>query len=442
MQAMTRRRWLQIGSGLAGLSLSGFLPEIARAWSAGGSTQRHCILLWMPGGPSQLDTFDLKPGHANGGEFKEIETSVSGVRISEHLPRLAQQAEHLAIVRSLSTAEGDHSRGTFLMHTGQRPGGPISYPSIGAALSKALGRDDADLPNFVSISPYTAFNNAAFGPGFLGPQYAPLTVSAINGFQQVQPGVDGGYAELGVDDLAHPGIERSQEDARLGLWQLLQQGFLGAHEGQMAAAQNVIHERAVRMMRSPAAAAFDLTDEPAAVRDAYGAGRFGQGCLIARRLVEQGVPFIEIALSGSALGAFGWDTHNNNFAQVKALSAELDAGWSALIADLRDRGLLESTTIVWLGEFGRTPVINQAGGRDHFPAAWSTVFAGGGIRGGQVYGRTSADGMTVEDRQCAVGDVLATLCRAVRVDPRAQNISEMGRPIRIAEGTPLADILA
>jgi uncharacterized protein (DUF1501 family) len=263
----------------------------------------------------------------------------------------------------------------------------------------------------------------------------------MNGFQQLQPIAPASYAELGVDDLAHPGIDRSQEDARLGLWQLLQQGFLSTHAGQMAAAQNVIHERAVRMMRSPAAGAFDLSDEPAALRDSYGLGRFGQGCLIARRLVEQGVPFIEIALSGSAQGAFGWDTHNNNFAQVKSLSAELDAGWSALMTDLGERGLLESTTVVWLGEFGRTPIINQSGGRDHFPAAWSTVFAGGGIRGGQVYGRTSPDGMTVEDRQAGVGDVLATLCRAVGVDPDAQNISEMGRPIRIAEGTPLDDIL-
>lgn len=443
MHALSRRRCLQIGSGLAGLSLSGFLPEIARAWSSASAERRHCILLWMPGGPSQLDTFDLKPGHANGGEFQEIETSVPGVRISEQLPRLAQLAEHLAIVRSLSTSEGDHSRGTFLMHTGQRPGGPISYPTIGAALSKELGHDEAELPNFVSISPYTAFNSAAFGPGFLGPRYAPLTVSAVNSFQQVQPGMAGGYAELGVDDLSHPGVDRSQEDARLGLWQMLQEGFLRSHAGEMPAAQNVVHERAVRMMRSEAAAAFDLSGEPAALRDAYGPGRFGQGCLIARRLIERGVPFIEIALSGSVQGgALGWDSHINNFTQVKSLSAELDAGWATLMTDLRDRGLLESTTILWLGEFGRTPVINQNGGRDHFPAAWSTVLAGGGIRGGQVYGRSSADGMTVEDRRCEVGDVLTTLCRAVGVDPHSQNISELGRPIRIAEGTALEEVLA
>jgi hypothetical protein len=444
MNALTRRHLLQTGFGIAGLSLSGFLPALAEVCAAEPGRKRHCILLWMPGGPSQMDTFDLKPGHANGGEFKEIETSVPGVRISEHLPLLARQAENLAIVRSLTTAEGDHSRGTFLMHTGQRPGGPISYPTIGASLSKALGREEAELPNFVSISPYTAFNNAAFGPGFLGPRYAPLTLGAVSTFQQVQPqpGQNGGYAELGVDDLVHPGIDRTQEDARLDLWQMLQRGFLDGHSTQAAAAQNVVYERAVRMMRSEAARAFDLSGEPAAVRDAYGRGRFGQGCLIARRLVEQGVPFIEIALSGTGPGALGWDTHANNFSQVKSLSAELDAGWATLMSELDQRGLLESTTILWLGEFGRTPAINGNGGRDHYPRAWSTVLAGGGIRGGQAFGRTSADGTTVEDKPVGVGDVLATLCQALDVDPRSQNISELGRPIRIAEGQPISEILA
>jgi hypothetical protein len=300
------------------------------------------------------------------------------------------------------------------------------------------------LPNFVSISPYTAFNNAAFGPGFLGPRYAPLTVGAVSTFQQAQPqpGQNGGYAELGVDDLVHPGIDRTQEDARLDLWQTLQRGFLDAHSTQAAAAQNVVYERAVRMMRSEAARAFNLSDEPAEVRDAYGRGRFGQGCLIARRLVEQGVPFIEIALSGTGPGALGWDTHANNFSQVKSLSAELDAGWATLMTELDERGLLESTTILWLGEFGRTPAINGNGGRDHYPRAWSTVLAGGGIRGGQAFGRTSADGTTVEDKPVGVGDVLATLCQALGVDPRSQNISELGRPIRIAEGEPIKEVLA
>ena len=444
MQNWTRRELLQTaGMSLAGWSLSGWLPTLAHALADDPNRRRHCILMWMPGGPSQTDTFDLKPEHENGGEFSAIETSVPGLRISEHLPKLAQQAEHLAIVRSLSTAEGDHNRGTYLMHTGQRPGGPIAYPTIGSSLSKELGGDDAELPNFVSISPYTAFNNAAFGPGFLGPQYAPLTVGATNTFQQAQQQVqDGTYAELGVDDLANPAVDRLQEDARLNLWSTLQSSFLGAHGGPSAHAQNVVYERAVRMMRSDAARAFDLSEEPGEVRDAYGSGRFGQGCLMARRLVERGVPFIEIALRGSGNQAFGWDTHQGNFARVRSLSEELDAGWATLISDLKERGLLESTTIIWLGEFGRTPVINQNGGRDHYPRAWTSVLAGGGVRGGQAFGRTSLDGTTVEDGQVNVGDLFATLCRALGADPDEQNISEMGRPIRIAEGQPIEDILA
>ena len=163
---------------------------------------------------------------------------------------------------------------------------------------------------------------------------------------------------------------------------------------------------------------------------------------MARRLIELGVPFIEIALRGSGQGAFGWDTHNQNFNRVKTLSGELDAGWATLMSELADRGLLESTTLIWLGEFGRTPVINRNAGRDHYPKAWSCVLAGGGIKGGQAYGKTSADGTTVEDKQVDVPDVFATLCRALGVDPEDQNISELGRPIPIAEGTPIQDVLS
>lgn len=446
MAEVSRRDVLRmIGTGLAGSALSGWMPKLASAFDESESGKRHCILLWMPGGASQTDTFDMKPNHENGGEFEEIETSVPGLRISEHLKGLAGQAEHLAVVRSLSTAEGDHSRGTYLMHTGHRPAGPISYPTMGAPLSKALGSDDAELPNFISISPYTAFNTAAFGPGFLGPRFAPLTVGATNAFQQAQQQAQDGYAELGVDDLNNPGIDRAQQYARLDLWKTLQTGFLEKHASESPIAQNTVYERAVRMMRSESARAFDLSDEPEVVRDAYGRGRFGQGCLMARRLVERGVPFVEIALRGTAGGALGWDTHTQNFARVKSLSEELDAGWSTLMTELQDRGLLESTTIIWLGEFGRTPTLTAGragGGRDHYPRAWSTVLAGGGIKGGQAFGRTSDDGTTVEDGQVDVQDILTTLCHAVGIDPETQNMSEVGRPIRIAEGNPIKEILA
>ena len=443
MSQPNRRDLLRVaGLSLAGVSMSGWMPRLAHAISEAKAQQRRCILLWMPGGATQTDTFDMKPKHENGGEFKEIQTSVPGVRFSEHLPKLAAQAENLAIVRSLSTAEGDHNRGTYLIHTGHRPGGPISFPTIGSSLSKALGQSDAELPNFVSISPYTAFNNAAFGPGFLGPRFAPLTVGATNVFRQQQPQNQEGYAELGVDDLKNAGIGRTQEDARLDLWNTLQTSFLKTHSSKSPTAQNTVYKRAIRMMRSDAAKAFDLSEESESVRDAYGRGRFGQGCLMARRLIERGVPFIEIALRGSAGGALGWDTHGQNFPRVKDLSSELDAGWATLMTELKERGLLKSTTIIWLGEFGRTPVINRNQGRDHYPRAWTTVLAGGGIIGGQAYGKTSADGTTVEEDKVDVPDILATLCCALGVDPEKQNVSEVGRPIRIAEGKPIKDILA
>jgi uncharacterized protein (DUF1501 family) len=205
------------------------------------------------------------------------------------------------------------------------------------------------------------------------------------------------------------------------------------------------YDRAVRMMRSQAAQAFDLDGEPAVLRDAYGRNAFGQGCLLARRLVEREVPFVEVALSGvDGNQSFAWDTHQQNFESVKKLSTVLDPGWATLIEDLKTRGLLDSTLIVWMGEFGRTPKINNNSGRDHFPAAWTTVLAGGGIRGGQAIGRTGADGMKVEERPVAVPDLMATICKALGIDPSKQNLSDVGRPIRIADpgGRPITEALA
>jgi hypothetical protein len=398
----------------------------------------------MTGGPSQIDTFDMKPGHVNGGEFNEIETAAPGLRISEHLPKLAAMGEQLAVIRSLSTKEGDHGRGTFVMRTGYQPTGPIRYPTLGSLVSKELGSHDAEIPNYVSIAPYQLFNQQAYSPGFLGPQHAPLTVGATDNLQQAQQQQQAGtYAQLGVDDLRLPaGVDLAQADARLELWKSLQSGFIARHRTASPIAHDTVYQRAVKMMRSETAKAFDLSEEPDKVREAYGRSRFGQGCLMARRLIERGVPFVEVSLGSVGNGSLGWDTHQNNFATVKDLSAELDAGWGTLMAELKDRGLLESTTILWLGEFGRTPRINGNGGRDHFPAAWTSVLAGGGIKGGQAYGRTSADGMTVEEGKADVGDLLATLCQALGIDPETQNVSEIGRPIKLAEGTPISAVFA
>jgi len=444
MSHIDRRQWLRAASmGVLGTGASGLLPTLAQAVATDSKpTKRRCIVLWMSGGPSQMDTFDMKPGHENGGTFKEVSTKAPGLKFSEHLPKLAEHAKRLAVVRSLSTKEGDHGRGTYLVRTGHQPAGPIRYPAIGSSLSKELDVAESDVPAYVSISPYRVFNQAAFSPGFLGPAHAPMTVGATNGFQQQQAQNNDTYAELKVDDLMPPdAIDAQHRKGRLDLWQALQSGYLAKHAGGSGKSHDTTYQRAVRLMESEAVRAFDLEQESAKVRDAYGRGRFGQGCLMARRLLEEGVPLVEVSLGGLGGGALGWDTHRNNFDSVKRLSGELDAGWGTLMTELEERGLLDSTTIVWLGEFGRTPKINRGGGRDHYPKAWSCVLAGGGIQGGQAYGSTSADGTTVEENQVEIGQVLATLAAAVGVSPEKQNMSGVGRPIRIAEGQPIKEIL-
>jgi hypothetical protein len=426
-----------------GARASGWFPLLADELAADPKRRRHCILLWMTGGPTQTDTFDMKPGHANGGEFKEVATKVPGLLFSEHLPKLGEMADRLAVVRSLSTKEGDHGRGTYVVRTGQKPQGPIQYPAIGSSLSKELGRADDAVPHYVSISPYRTFNQAAFGPGFLGPRYAALTVGATDGFGPQTPTASGGYAELKVDDLIPAaGVDEAQFATRLELWRTMQARFIATHRGPSPAAHQTVYERALKLMNSGAAKSFDLSQEPASVRDAYGRGRFGQGCLMARRLIEAGVSFVEVTLGSVGNDIFGWDTHQNNFTQVKALSAELDSGWGTLMKELGERDLLDSTTILWIGEFGRTPKINPQAGRDHFPQAWTCVFAGGGIKGGQAYGKTSESGEEVTEGQVDIPDILATLCAAVGVDPETKNVSDQGRPIKLAEGKVIREIVA
>ena len=436
-RGLSRRDWFRLSAaGVAACSSAGWLQSLADDAADNSQRRRSCILLWMAGGPSQIDTFDLKPGHANGGEFKEIQTGVPGLNISEHLPQLARHAADLAVVRSMSTKEGDHIRATYLLRNGYLPQNPIRYPTLGSLVSKELGQAEAELPNFVSIAPYRTFSPAAYSAGYLGSSYDPLLVGDTPLAGGAAEGEEGeAYEELSVPDLALPsGVESETADARLKLLASLNGRFLDGYAAAPAVGHSVAYERAVRLMRSAAGKAFDLDEEPAEVRDAYGRTRFGQGCLLARRLVERGVPFVEVTLSGVAgQQVLGWDTHADNFAQTRQLCGALDPAWATLMTELKDRGLLESTTIVWMGEFGRTPEINSSAGRDHFPTAWTTVLGGGGIRGGQTIGRTSADGLTVEDRPVAVPDLLATVCRALGIDPLGQNISNVGRPIRIVD---------
>ena len=445
---LSRREWLTLcAAGVTGSSLSVWFSQLANAAANDPRRRRSCILLWMNGGPSQIDTFDPKPGHENGGPFRAVATSVPGVRISEHLPRLARTMGDLAIIRSMSTREADHGRATYQMRTGYLPSGPVLHPALGSLVSKELGDAEAELPNFVSISPYTFFSPAAYSPGFLGPRYAPLVLGSGQPALVPIPGQGRSYEDdLRVQDLSPPddlGARRSI--ARTQLLDEIEKDFLASRPALPAQSHRSAYQRAITLMRSSATRAFDLQSEPASLRDRYGRNLFGQGCLLARRLIERGVPFVEVSLGAAENLALGWDTHINNFDGVRRLSAILDPAWATLMEDLRARGLLDSTLIVWMGEFGRTPRINGQGGRDHWANAWTTVLAGGGIRGGQAFGRTSADGGAVEsERPVSVADFIATIMRPLGIDPERVNLSNVGRPIRIvdASGRAIPEVLS
>lgn len=443
--SLSRRDMMKLSAcGTFGASMSRWLPALAEDASQTPGRRRSVILLWMTGGPSQTDTFDMKPGHENGGAFKPIDTSVPGIQICEHLPNVAKMMHHCVPIRSMSTKEGDHTRATYLLRTGNLPQGPIDYPTLGSLFSKELGQENSDLPNFVAVAPYTQFSPAAYGPGFLGPNFAPLIVGDAN--RPAPTGNGTAYDQsLAVKNLALPqGIDLQRADARLSLLTDLENDFGAERPGLTSASHRSAYAAAVRMMRSEAVKAFNLDDEPAPLRDAYGRNQFGQACLLARRLVERGVPFIEVSLNGVGNNqTFAWDTHAQNFTSLRGLLQVLDPAWATLMTDLQTRGLLESTLIVWMGEFGRTPKINPQTGRDHFPNAWSSVLCGGGIKAGQVIGRTTDDGMKVDDRPVSVQDLFATMCQVLGLDSMKQNISNVGRPIRLADPSakPITEIL-
>jgi hypothetical protein len=444
---LSRRDWLRLTSaGALGASLSGWLPALAQVAANNPQRRRACIVLWMNGGPSQFETFDLKPGHVSGGPTREVATSVPGIRISEHLPQVARQMHRMAIIRSMSTREADHGRGAYLMHTGHVPGTPVNYPPMGALFAKELENAELELPPFVAISPNRQFSPAAYEPGFLGPQYAPL-IMADNGRvpeYALAGGAGDDYERLLriVDHQRSADVSAARATARVELLDATDADFLRDRAAPAALSHRAAYRRALALMSSSASSAFDLDREPAALRDRYGRNLFGQGCLLARRLVERGVPFIEVTLSGVVRN--DWDTHGDTFESVRQLNGVLDPAWATLMDDLQDKRLLDSTLIVWAGEFGRTPRINSDNGRDHWARSWSTVLAGGGIRAGQVIGRTSADGTDVEERPVDSQDFLATIGRALGIDITRQNNSNAGRPIRIVEpgARPIEEVLS
>src|SRR3954470_23964072 len=340
-----RRRFIAGGLGAA---LSAAIPtwqHRAAAQAVASGKKEHgksCILLWMNGGPSHIDTFDPKPGTKTGGDFKGIDTRIKGAKFSEHLPRVAEQADKLAVIRSMTAKEGNHDRAVYLMHTGYAPSTTLQHPSLGAWVSHELGDESAELPNFVSI------RGASVGSGFLGVQHGPFSIQ--------KPGEGVRNLPLAKD------VDAARFSRRLEALAALQDDFWGETGGRKIASHDVVYQKAVRLMRSPLAKAFDIKDEPQALQKKYGDSDFGRGCLMARRLVESGVKFIEVTLDG-------WDTHIDNFTRVSSLCRDLDPGMSALIGDLSERRLLDDTLVIWMGEFGRTPVINPAHGRDHYPAA-------------------------------------------------------------------------
>jgi hypothetical protein len=392
----------------------------------------------MVGGQSQLDTWDLKPGHENGGPIKPINTSVSGIQISEQLPRLSKLMDNMAIFRTIVSSVEEHGQGTVLMSTGHTESEPVNYPSIGALVSKELEDTDAKLPAYVSLrSPFDAPPaRRANSPGFLGARHAPLSLVPNQGdLAQADGRPDAFDKMLRVPDMVlKKSMNERQVSSRVDLLNELDSEFVAEHPGAPGLSHQSAYARASNLLLTPAGKAFALEEEPAKLRERYGLNLFGQGCLLARRLVERGVPFVEVALGNiRGPGGQGWDMHQNIFGEIPETCGVLDNAWSSLIIDLKDTGLLESTTIICMGEFGRTPRINANKGRDHFSKGWSTVLAGGGIKGGQVIGKTSDDGTMVKDHPVSVGEFQATIYAALGIDPHKEYYTETGRPIRLIE---------
>jgi hypothetical protein len=403
---MSRRHFLShlAGSGAAataaltlGHSLQAHADELKR-------NHKSAILLWMSGGPSTMDIWDLKPGTSTGAPFQPIATA-GDVQICEHMPLTAKVMDKLAIVRSMSTREADHDRGRYYMHTGYVPNPNIEYPSYGSVISHELidQRPNLEIPPFISVG------GGSEGPGFLGMAWAPFVVNS-NG--QVR------NLEMNLDE------KRLMQ--RMAALDLIEKGFISQNRGSAADDHMKILKKTLNLMTSQQMEAFKVTKEPQEVQDRYGTDGFGRGCLMARRLVEAGVPFVEVDYGG-------WDNHNNIFPTLKDTKLPvIDQAMSALVEDLEQRGLLQDTAIIWMGEFSRTPRINGDSGRDHWARSWSVVLGGAGMKGGIAVGETNADGTSVETEPYTSQDVMATVCKALGISLETTFTSKSGRPMKIA----------
>lgn len=413
-RGMNRRHFLQhlsASSALAGTAL-GFGQALRANAAQLARSHKSAILLWMSGGPSTIDMWDLKPGASTGGPFQPISTS-GDVQICEHLPLMSQQMHHMAIVRSMSTREADHGRGRYYMHTGYVPNPSITHPSYGAVVAHEMAEHTAhlEIPAFISIG------GPSEGPGFLGMAYAPFVVDTNGRVRDLDSGLDEKHL-----------LERMR------MLQTIEAEFINQRRGQAAQDHAKVLEKTLSLMTSDQMHAFRIQQESQAIRDRYGNTGFGRGCLMARRLVEAGVPFVEVDLGG-------WDNHVDVFRTLQNKLPELDQGMSALVEDLSERGLLDDTVIIWMGEFGRTPRVNSNVGRDHWARSWSALVGGGGLKGGIAIGQTNAEGTAVESQPFEAQDLMASVLKALGISLDVTYTSLNGRPMKIAAGGRVIDEL-
>lgn len=377
---------------------------------------KSIILLWMDGGPSQFDTFNPKVGSPNQGPARAISTNVAGIEFADFWPQTAMMMDKLALIRSMRTPEAEHDRAITHVRTGYPPTPALRYPTFGSLVARDRESLGSELPAFVRIGK-PRIKTRDVDAGVLGVKYSSFNIDQA------------GTLPENVRPVVSPDVLRR----RLALADRIDSQFSSAGGAKEVADKKSIYDRTARFVLSPRLETFDLEREPAALRDAYGRTNFGQGCLLARRLVEQGVSFVEVISTGDRNDA-GWDTHNNGFRDTPYLAAEVDPAYSTLLADLADRGLLENTLVVWMGEFGRTPKIKPDGGRDHYAKGWPVVLAGAGVRGGQVIGATDPDGIDVTDRPISVADLCQTFCHVLGMKPDEEYRTSDNRPIKLVEG--------
>lgn len=381
--------------------------------------QKRCILLWLAGGASQMETWDPKPGAVTGGPFQSIQTSVPGVRICELMPKMARRLKDTCIIRSLNTRNADHGGASKMMMRGRPGESNLDYPDLGAVLSRELGQNASPVPDYVSFYFATEGRTMAPGhPGFLGARHGSMDL----------------YSSMVPENIRRNGISEQDHIERAELRSLLSSNFERGRNSLSIDSHNHAYRRVRGLMASESL--FDISREPERIRDQYGPTLFGQQALAARRLVEAGVPFVRV-------GRAWWDSHGQNFETHQEMVPELDHVMCTLLDDLEQRGLLQDTLVITLAEFGRTPSINSQLGRDHFASAWSCSLSGTGIRGGSVYGRSDPTGNRVADGEINAARLFATIYRALGINHR-KNYHVGSRPIPLTDpGTePIREVLA